>query len=157
MYLWVNKQQGLQEVRCFCCVVVLHVLRVGWARILLGDSWKLGERGPCSDWLTVNRVAAVSRKGGEIMMAELADSRLSQFWIWASCEQLYKCWLSRRRITGAEQPGAYCLLRARKGDCRVQSYTMPQKSFCQTCILGLVHTEMQVFQNSPFICHLHKI
>lgn len=77
-----------------------------------------GQHSACFDQWTMNRVAAgrcQKNMGTEMLMLGFtADSWLSQFWIRASCNQLYKCWLSRWRITGAERPGVYCLLSARE-------------------------------------------
>lgn len=68
--------------------------------------------GPWTEWRQWSVVNIWASK----MLTLTSDSRLSQFWIRASCDQLYKCWLSRWRITGAEQPGVYCLLRARESE-----------------------------------------
>lgn len=96
----------------------------------------------------------------EMLMLELRDSRLSQFWTRASCDQLYKCWLSRRRITGAEQPGVYCLPRARERERERQKCKAAkvQKFLIHPCICGVLPScimikkktsEKMLFTESP--------
>lgn len=87
----------------------------------------------------------------EMLMLELRDSRLSQFWTRASCDQLYKCWLSRRRITGAEQPGVYCLPRARERERERQKCKAAkvQKFLIHPCICGVLPSCIMIKKKTP--------
>lgn len=95
----------------------------------------------------------------EILMLELRDSRLSQFWTRASCDQLYKCWLSRRRITGAEQPGVYCLPRARERERERQKCKAAkvQKFLIHPCICGVLPSCIMIKKKNLWKDALHSV
>lgn len=101
-----REHQGL-EGACCCGAVMLCFFG---SRLRRGDYWiqtlallSVGECGPRFDgWTEVPWICG------------RWDTRLSQFWIQASCDQLYECWLSHWRIPGAKQPGVYCLIETYK-------------------------------------------
>lgn len=148
--------EGCALLLCRCDAACFSGGRVGQRGLLDLSTGSLVRREAWPLVWSVNRERSGSSElpwlyRAEILMLELRDSRLSQFWTRASCDQLYKCWLSRRRITGAEQPGVYCLPRARERERERQKCKAAkvQKFLIHPCICGVLPSCIMIKKKKP--------